>query len=1659
MFPQEVVTPTRRDMSSNLVTTSLDWVPVPEYNSRGNYTQSRKTSNNTSDQEYADLDNPNSFETGFGRFVPVRPQPRVLPLNPQHRDPIVVEHSDENVGASSSYALHPYPHPVPNGIGPHSNHTPAAVMIVNPTTPNAMSVNMSQPFNTTVNSNRKNLIRNLNTARNNFDGSSNNIMSNNNLTSNSRTATKTVNLMNNVYDTAGSSNNLNETNQAHRESARALGEAIVAACPDATAVERRLGQIREYIRVTSSLVDTMRNSEDEAYIEHTKEEYDELVQMVMKLRESESKLERMLSGTETENQEVIADEQDVSITDCFVSCAAPVHTDENNKENVVETNPNTDSSNSSFSRKVNNIENEQMNKSLHNDKVIDRDNNSFTFPTDESEHGSTVISETVNLRENDNKVQPTYQIDIQELETIPYNDLDSSDKDDNDLNEMLKRNIVSCSEKLAFIEEIKCKNVEINKDNQDVVIRPVSSQSMGSGYSENELWQNEIKNKMEISQQRLAALQQQQKRLLKYKAEAKQQLAEINHARQIQEMAAASHDNLTNIQNQSVSSNYSVYPRLYAANQIGVATTLPHSADMNHRQGIGVSQTMTSDDVLGTNNRESNDPNTNVSSHEDRFSHRDVNLTNSEGTGAHNSESDDDDALNARARQLTMELQEIRAKKKHMESLVNEFQKIHMTTHMVGSHNTYSSSGEDSPDEQPTHKCNKSDPNINNDDPFKLMEIKAIKTALQKTKDHELNIASLQELAQQLRMETEKIMDERARLKQAVSNKEFTRKHKKINEDVRPSTSGIPGPVERRQMELRALLAEKQKQLEALLNKEKALSTTIEEHKVQTDTQPISAVNQAYNSEQEQCSQSQQVVMETQSASGPENFRVSGDNVYIERAHQNTQPQHSSSNYASDSDNAVQNKSNQRSRCRRRQTHDRQFEDAFENMVVPSINTSQNTMRSEHRGEPSIPNVMSPSQGENGSSNTLYPNVPQQTWTSSKINQDMRTNQFTQNSHSQTMDRLLGTPQLSYPPSIPFNVMMPYGMMGGCACACGCALWAAGCWQQLVLQQRELHQLRDQVNHLEERWRAENASHMLNNQVPPGNRANNYWDNFRSYSRQNLLSTNNKTNSDGHLGVGQAHNPHPLVERSHNALHCPTTGQPHPPAISVIPKRNTDTTPAANNTLDEARHARRNISYDRSLSFSSAPDVLNVNQTNEHEIITNCPGLASSVQSPARPIDDAVASNINLNRQETSNPFRNLNISNTIPEIVQSHANNLNSSTDSINTKKKSSSKLPAKNSANRRHANCSLDYVQISNINIAGTSESHNPNLASTTHDVDDKATSKLFDLLRENVYTEVTALIGVNESHPDFLIQLFKELQLISSDTLRQKVLQSIRSVLSQYSSLANRQNNENLPNDADRERIESVPAGLNEPSNIQNIDYSTLNGCMNGIIDSNIVRFLMSKNDEICTSELLETLTALIIDSVPDNCQPRYSKKHLLRYLSKYEGARLQDVSSDIIDNLSEIIAENGDEEESSRRADEAESAMLQDVAGSLSLFSSDGQLHSCPYELWPAHVHVEMDSDARATAVEVREAAHDHEGAVDLISCSEMHNGELAEADQTCRTDTEPEGAAGTEALPDLVETEEATPTEAEAEWFGLDRVPTRLHMGESPESQKNDINTQ
>lgn len=63
-------------------------------------------------------------------------------------------------------------------------------------------------------------------------------------------------------------------------------------------------------------------------------------------------------------------------------------------------------------------------------------------------------------------------------------------------------------------------------------------------------------------------------------------------------------------------------------------------------------------------------------------------------------------------------------------------------------------------------------------------------------------------------------------------------------------------------------------------------------------------------------------------------------------------------------------------------------------------------------------------------------------------------------------------------------------------------------------------------------------------------------------------------------------------------------------------------------------------------------------------------------------------------------------------------------------------------------------------------------------------KSSSKLFDDLKENVYLEVSALIAANESRPHFLINLFRELQLISSsDPLRKRLMQAFQEVYTQH------------------------------------------------------------------------------------------------------------------------------------------------------------------------------------------------------------------------------------------------------------------------------------
>ena len=57
------------------------------------------------------------------------------------------------------------------------------------------------------------------------------------------------------------------------------------------------------------------------------------------------------------------------------------------------------------------------------------------------------------------------------------------------------------------------------------------------------------------------------------------------------------------------------------------------------------------------------------------------------------------------------------------------------------------------------------------------------------------------------------------------------------------------------------------------------------------------------------------------------------------------------------------------------------------------------------------------------------------------------------------------------------------------------------------------------------------------------------------------------------------------------------------------------------------------------------------------------------------------------------------------------------------------------------------------------------------------------VFDTLRETIYSEVATLIANNESRPHFLVELFRELQLLTTDYLRQRALFDLQGLVARY------------------------------------------------------------------------------------------------------------------------------------------------------------------------------------------------------------------------------------------------------------------------------------
>lgn len=213
----------------------------------------------------------------------------------------------------------------------------------------------------------------------------------------------------------------------------------------------------------------------------------------------------------------------------------------------------------------------------------------------------------------------------------------------------------------------------------------------------------------------------------------------------------------------------------------------------------------------------------------------------------------------------------------------------------------------------------------------------------------------------------------------------------------------------------------------------------------------------------------------------------------------------------------------------------------------------------------------------------------------------------------------------------------------------------------------------------------------------------------------------------------------------------------------------------------------------------NTPDVLNINQT-VNAMAQEPPAVESTTVSAASSQQYLLACGGMASGGGASGNFGEVNAMNSLHTVV----NNISSFNFDLNEAKQP--KLTTKTvqkcstggskrirsgrggSASERENNLAASPFSLSSTyTAANQAAAHDPNLACLANNnsrLDTKSSAKLFDDLKENVYLEVSALIAANESRPHFLINLFRELQLIStSDPLRKRLMEAFQELYTQY------------------------------------------------------------------------------------------------------------------------------------------------------------------------------------------------------------------------------------------------------------------------------------
>lgn len=657
----------------------------------------------------------------------------------------------------------------------------------------------------------------------------------------------------------------------------------------------------------------------------------------------------------------------------------------------------------------------------------------------------------------------------------------------------------------------------------------------------------------------------------------------------------------------------------------------------------------------------------------------------------------------------------------------------------------------------------------------------------------------------------------------------------------------------------------------------------------------------------------------------------------------------------------------------------------------------------------------------------------------------------------------------------------------------------------------------------------------LNNQVPPGNRANNYWDNFRSYSRQNLLSGSSKSNE----GLPQS----PNLERSQNLSE--RTSLSHPPEL-----------PAFNMSRKEkvnlqSQHIIENISYHppEAMSISTRAqvhhepsnqkteqDTADESQFNDeasgyqaqnlvrhqsymprgnqpvyqHNLIGGqCQANRRQVQSGG-----VKSRNYSTTQSENTEPLPKLNRKAQHRSGSNSYSNvydTLSAENRRVNRHNQVEMAKGAKISQMNNYQAVSEDYTENDMTfapntcpvntecvppSVRGKKYSHNEDVQRNCAEgkcplASDKSvrkkeykgnsskepsvrteSNKLQDSIEECVYSEVAALISVNEKRPQFLLQLFKDLRQLNSDSERQAALSTIH-------SLANRiVQHEDPIETVSEESASNMPSGEtttdNSPPQPRNvsawmqkdmtmsqlpISCAKLDWEVRSIL-LEMLPFIKSRLSETCTSLLLEALRKLILHLVPSQPPHEHLDGLLEDALLKFHGCRLRDVCDELVTVVAEVLISeltflrlvntvhhnpetNGEELNEEEGEDDEEEGAVGGVVESQhheAMANHGVMLHPHPANQIGRRSKSETVSEA--DLAEADQSRHsDHNGDDDIVV------EHLEDATEETRDE-----ASGNSRDTDMTDNTEDNKTEAlqAANWaveedheMGLDEVPTRL----------------